>query len=145
MLDHDNMGLLRELNARMGGGTVLAGRWNEHRLSTDLDIFLPANRFDQRFNEVNAMQAAIRLRMQPDKTPASWTNPQAGVLVLHCEMPDRRAIDLIRDLWLLQFASERDRTEVVHGTMGSVATLPTERILAGKLATRASRLAERDV
>ena len=145
MLGVEQLALLRDLDARLGGGTVLAARWGEHRLSTDLDIFIPAARFDDRFSDINAMQAAVSMRMQPGRTAPMWTNPKAGLMVIQCRMNDGRSIEFVRVPRLAPLGRGRIHPEFVHGTRNGLATLSTRRILAGKLAARAAQLAERDV
>ena len=145
MLDETALGLLGRVDARMGGGTVLAARWNEHRVSRDLDIFIPAPAFDAAFGEINRMQARIGTRLQPERRPNFWTNPRAGVFVIHCPMADGREIEFIRTPRLGSRDTDIEPGETVHGTTGRIKTLRTATILAGKLATRAPALAERDV
>ena len=43
---------LRAAGAQVGGGNVLAAHWSDHRCSTDIDLMLPAQAFEARFDDL---------------------------------------------------------------------------------------------
>ena len=51
--------LLRHTGTELGGGTVLAMDWNDHRRSTDLDFMMRAQAFDEHLEELKAMLRGI--------------------------------------------------------------------------------------
>lgn len=55
----DFLKLLRWTNARIGGGTVLAIHWGNHRVSTDIDLMVPAEAFDRRKDQIRDLLRAI--------------------------------------------------------------------------------------
>ena len=96
-LHDEDFEVLKRTGARLGGGTLLAALWNEHRESRDLDIFIPAVQFDQAFEEINHLQIRLYERANPGMPGQSWTNPKAGALVIRVATPSG-TIELIRDL-----------------------------------------------
>ena len=51
--------LLRATGTRLGGGTVLAAHWGEHRRSTDLDLMMNARAFDEHQETIRQMLAEM--------------------------------------------------------------------------------------
>ena len=47
--------LLRAAGAELGGGTVLAEEWKDHRQSTDLDFMVPPKAFDEHLQSLTTM------------------------------------------------------------------------------------------
>lgn len=51
--------LLKATRTQLGGGTVLAALWGEHRVSTDLDLMMPAAAFDEHQETIRQMLSEI--------------------------------------------------------------------------------------
>ena len=51
--------LLKATGTRLGGGTVLAAHWGEHRRSTELDLMMKAAAFDEHQETIRQMLAEI--------------------------------------------------------------------------------------
>ena len=141
LLSEEDLEIMRELDARLGGGTLLAALWNEHRESRDLDIFIRAEQFDDNFDKINSMQKRIHERANPGTTGEPWTNPKAGTLVIKINTPSG-SIELIRDTTKRE---ERQEPQMVKGTGGRLGTHEPEEVLYRKIENRAQALAERDM
>ena len=143
-LEDQELALLGRTAAALGGGTALAARWQDHRESRDLDIFIPAARFDALFPLINNMQMAMQARLDPTIEPRQWTNHQAGVLVIRVKSPDAD-IELIRDPHRSLTRDWTHGEETVESTTRRLKTVSTIAILQRKLENRIHALAERDL
>ena len=143
-LEDQELALLGRTAAALGGGTALAARWQDHRESRDLDIFIPAARFDALFPLINNMQMAMQARLDPTIEPRQWTNHQAGVLVIRVTSPDAD-VELIRDPHRSLTRDWTHGEETVEGTTRRLKTVSTIAVLQRKLENRIHALAERDL
>ena len=142
--EESELALLGRAGAALGGGTVLASRWGEHRESRDLDIFIAAPRFDALFPLINKMQMELQARLDPSVPSREWSNHEAGVLVIRVQSTEA-TVELIRDP---QRPVTRDWThgdETIAGTSGRLKTVSTSCVLQRKIENRIHALAERDV
>ena len=116
----------------LGGGTVLAAQW-QHRISTDVDIFLPANsgisaiapQWDRTFTDGMKRLGATRLDVQPKSLKFAF--PEGRVEIT--------ALDPIPLIDAFQ--------ATVDGS--DIWVLPNVCILSGKLEGRGMTLPPRDV
>lgn len=116
----------------VGGGTILAAQWN-HRMSTDIDIFLPGNAHlaalapahDPEFVNRMADLGATEVKVQSRGLKFSFPAGRVEVTALDPSPP------------LAPIAVEMDNA--------SAHRLPNACILAGKLTGRGLRLPMRDV
>lgn len=116
----------------LGGGTVLAAQW-QHRLSTDLDIFVPAEaslatfdpRWSPHFRDAMLRLGATRMEVQ-QRSIKTWF--PAGRLEI-------TALDPVPSLPPRLVSIDGGETRVVENAS----------ILCGKLYGRGRRLPERDV
>ena len=141
--EREDIDVLIGAGARLGGGTVLAARWNNHRRSTDLDFFIPRTRFDSLKPLLMGLLRKLEIRLaapdpptqSPDVDTLLQLNTQAGAidLVGMETLSTRRAHWLNSDEW------------IATGTHGPLRTLTTAGILHGKLENRILRLLERDI
>ena len=142
--EESGLALLGRAGAALGGGTVLASRWGEHRESRDLDIFVAASRFDALFPLINKMQMELQARLDPSVPSREWSNHEAGALVIRVQSTEA-TVELIRDP---QRPVTRDWThgeETIAGTSGRLKTVSTLCVLQRKIENRIHALAERDV
>ena len=117
---------------RIGGGTVLAAQW-QHRLSTDIDIFLPGRagiaalspQWDPQF--VQEMEALGATRAEVQAKSLKFTLPSGRV-----------------EITALDHTPPLDPHRV-HVNGHEVHVLPNACILAGKLTGRGMRMPVRDV
>ena len=116
----------------IGGGTVLAAQW-QHRVSTDIDIFLPGRagiaalspQWDRRFVDEMAALGATHVDVQTNSLKFSFPSGRVEITALDSTPP------------LAPFLVQVDGREV-H-------VLPNACVLAGKLTGRGMRMPVRDV
>ena len=127
----------------VGGGSVLAARWR-HRLSTDLDVFVSRIRFlrMQRRHTGKSLAERIREGLHPYRVNEFAGDPNVFIKAQDVTLDGvpKGDIDIVGADRVLP---SRARKEYVAGT--DVEALPTDEILAGKVASRGTRLLARDV
>lgn len=117
---------------RLGGGTLLAARWR-HRLSTDLDIFLPSDSgiatFDPRWNPdfTNAMRRIGATAVDVVTNSLKFSFPSGRVEITQ--------LDPVPDLPVLPAVADGRELAVYDNAC----------VLTGKLHGRGARLPARDV
>lgn len=113
-------------HALLGGGTVLAARWG-HRLSTDLDFFMPQDSFDQSITH-----------RAPD-VEAAMRGVAFGTIVtpnhMQCVMRDTSVEVSVSVASPNALGTAATSDEAAHG----VGTQTTSAILLGKIAGRMMR------
>ena len=141
-LERDDIDVLNRAGARLGGGTVLAARWNHHRRSTDLDFFVPITRFEALKPLLVGLLGRIEARLLSSEMPNA---PDAdNLLQLNTAVG---AIDLVGmdDLTTSGRHWRNSEEWIAQGRHGPLRTLNTGAILQAKLENRSLRLHERDV
>lgn len=113
-------------NALLGGGTVLAARWH-HRLSTDLDFFLPYAKFNDSIVE-HERELADALR---EVAFGTLVTP----LHMQCVMKDSEVEVSVS----VASHSTEDAMEPSERAEGGVRTQSSSAILTGKMAGRMMR------